>query len=155
MFCGEYEHNLDEKSRLVIPAKFRAFIRDEHDREGFYLLVSPAPDEKCLRLYTPSVWRNQVRAIRREAEKMDNPTEFYRLYAAQAEFIPADTQSRIVLPQKRLDEVGLSREILLVGTFQWIEVWDPGEYRDSRNRAREKYRENLTRSVMPDEAEDL
>ena len=153
MFCGEYRHTLDEKKRLVIPAKFRNFIKGE-DRDGFYLLISPAPDEKCLRLYTPSGWSSQVRKIREEAFKVDNPTQFFRLYASQTEFVPADTQCRVVLPQKRMEQAGLSRDLLLIGNFDWIEIWDPKEYESHRNQLMEKYSRNLTRSLMPDDRAD-
>lgn len=148
-FCGEYGHTLDEKNRVVVPAKFRTFIRNEEDREGFFLLATPARDEKCLRLYTPSAWRRQVEVIRKEADRAENPVELYRLYAGRAEFLPVDTQSRLVIPQKRLDEIGLSRELLLVGNFEWIEIWDPKEYAENQHRLREKYSSNLTRSLMP------
>lgn len=148
-FCGEYEHALDEKNRLVVPSKFRTFIKTEEDREGFFLLQSPARDERCLRMYTPNGWRRQHEVIRREAEKAENPSEFYRMYASHAEFVPADTQGRVVLPQKWLDTAGLSREVLLVGSFDWIEVWDPKEYRTNQDRLREKYSGQLTKSLMP------
>ena len=148
MFLGEYEHTLDEKNRLVIPAKFRTFIRSEQDREGFFILYDPATVDKCLRLYTPSGWQRQAEAIRTDAEKSDNPTDYYRLYAAHAEFIPADTQFRVVLPQKRLEEVGLSREVLLVGNFEWIEVWDPSEYRDQKARLKQKYSAELKQKPL-------
>lgn len=147
MFCGEFQHALDEKNRLVVPSKFRTFIRTEEDKEGFFLLASPARDERCLRLYTSTAWRRQVDVIRGEAEQSDNPAEFYRLYASHAEFVQADTQGRVVLPQRRLDEMRISREILLVGNFDWIEVWDPAEYRTAQEQLRKKYADRLTRSL--------
>ena len=52
MFAGEFKHTIDEKNRLVIPAKFRTFITDEGDRKGFFILASPIQTEHCLRLYT-------------------------------------------------------------------------------------------------------
>ena len=149
-FCGEFEHSIDEKHRIVVPAKFRNFIKGE-DREGFYLLVSPAPDETCLRLYTPTGWRRQVSRIRKEAMKTDNPAQFYRLYASQAEFVPADSQMRVVLPTRRLEQAGLGRDLLLVGNFEWIEIWDPQQYARAQEQLREKYSGNLGQSLMPDD----
>ncbi len=149
MFLGEHEHTLDEKNRLVIPAKFRTFIKSEEDRQGFFLLYDPSRVDRCLRLYTPSGWRRQAEAIRRDAEKTDNPTGYYRLFASHAEFIPADTQFRLVLPQRRMDDAGLSREVLLVGNFEWIEVWDMKEYQNQKEGLRKKYSEGLRKPVWP------
>jgi len=148
MFCGEYEHVLDEKNRLIIPAKFRAFIAEE-ERQGFFLLRSPVRTERCLRMYTPAGWRRQADAIRLEAEKRANPVEFYRLIAGLSEFVPADTQSRVVLPQKFLADLELGREVLMLGVFHWIEVWDPKVYRSSREAAAENFPGDLIRSLMP------
>lgn len=149
MFLGEYQHTLDEKNRLVIPSKFRTFIRTEQDREGFFLLVSPGQRETCIRLYTPSGWERQAGAIRTEAEASENPSEYYRLYASHAEFVPADTQGRVLLPSRRLDEAKITREILLVGNFEWIEVWDPALYRSAQESLRAKYADRLNRTPWP------
>ena len=57
MFVGEFTHAIDEKNRLVLPSKFRAFINDPEDKKGFFIVASPVSGEHCLRLYTMSGWK--------------------------------------------------------------------------------------------------
>ncbi len=128
MFLGEFPHTLDEKSRVVIPAKFRTFITDAQDREGFFILVNPNPETRCLRLYTMSQWKRVMDSIKREAGKSQDPASVLRFFAARGEFAPVDSQNRIVIPQKLLDYAGLQRDLIMVGLGEWIEIWNAEEY---------------------------
>jgi len=134
MFLGEFSHALDEKNRVVIPAKFRAFITDPQDREGFFVIVSPNPEERCLRLYTMGEWRKAVEELRKAADKSEDPARVLRFIASRGEFAPVDSQSRLVLPQKLLDYGGIKRNVVLVGMTYWIEIWNEGEYQAETQR---------------------
>lgn len=128
MFVGEFKHAIDEKNRLVLPAKFRAFINDAEDKKGFFIVASPVTGEHCLRLYTKSGWM-QVRAkLQQEANKAKDPARYMRFFSSRSEFGTLDSQSRLVVPQKLLDYAGLKKDVLMVGNFDWIEVWNVGEY---------------------------
>ncbi len=129
MFLGEFPHTIDAKNRLVIPAKFRAFISSEEDRKGFFIMASPVPGEHCLRLYTMSGWNAVARKLKLEADKAKDPAKYMRYFASRGEFSAMDKQYRLVVPQKLMDYAGLRREVLLVGTVDWIEVWNIDEYR--------------------------
>ena len=129
MFVGEFEHALDAKNRLVIPAKFRAFITDPEDRKGFFILVNPVGSARCLLLYTMAEWRRVAKQLRLQADKVDDPARYLRFYASRGEFAPLDAQHRIVIPQKLLDYAGLRKDVLMVGNIDAIEVWDAAEYR--------------------------
>ena len=144
MFAGDYALTLDEKNRLVIPAMFRSFIAAS-DREGLFLLVRPTRTERCLRAY-PATYMQKVKLnILREAGKVEDPEEFLRAVMPQMQFTPLDSQGRFVVPQKLVDYAGLGREVLMVGMTEWIEVWDPKEYRVASERSREKYKDRLGR----------
>ncbi|MBI2900651.1 MAG: cell division/cell wall cluster transcriptional repressor MraZ [Planctomycetes bacterium] len=134
MFLGEFTHTLDEKNRIVIPASFRIFITDPQDREGFFVIVSPNPEERCLRLYTMSQWKRVSDRLREQAGKLEDPSAVLRFFATRGQFAPVDSQSRMVVPQKLLDHAGLRREVVLVGMMQWIEVWNVEEYREETQR---------------------
>ncbi len=129
MFLGEFTHTIDPKNRLVIPAKFRAFINSTEDRKGFFIVASPIPGEHCLRLYTMSGWTTVARKLREEADRSKDPARYVRFFASRGEFGALDNQSRLVLPQKLMDYAGLKREVLMVGLVDWIEVWNVDEYR--------------------------
>ncbi len=129
MFVGEFPHTVDSKNRLVIPSKFRAFITDPEDRKGFFIIASPVTGENCLRLYTMKEWSVLTLNWQREADKVKDPARFMRFFASRGEFAQLDTQSRIVVPQKLIDYVGLKKEVLMVGNVKWIEVWNVEDYR--------------------------
>lgn len=129
MFLGEFPLTIDAKNRLVIPAKFRAFIDSIEDRKGFFIMASPVPGEHCLRLYTMKGWMTVSRKLREDADKSKDPARYIRFFASRGEFGALDKQSRMVLPQKLMDYAGLQKDVLMVGMVDWIEVWNSGEYR--------------------------
>jgi MraZ protein len=129
VFVGEFAHAIDEKNRLVIPAKFRAFVNDPEDKKGFFIVASPVSGEHCLRLYTMSGWRGVASKLREEANKAKDPAKYMRFFASRGEFGALDAQSRLVLPQKLMEYAGLKKDVLMVGNVDWIEVWNVDEYR--------------------------
>lgn len=129
MFAGEFKYTIDEKNRLTIPAKFRAFITDENDRKGFFILASPIQTEHCLRLYTMSGWNEVTQQLMRNANAAKDPSRYLRFFSSRAEFAPIDAQSRVVVPQKLIEYAGLKDDVLMVGNVKWIEVWNQDEYR--------------------------
>jgi MraZ protein len=129
MFAGEFRHTIDAKNRLVIPAKFRAFVTDPEDRKGFFVMASPVSGEHCLRLYTNAGWRRVSRSLHQQADRAKDPAKFLRFFASRGEFATIDAQSRLVIPQKLMDYAGIKKDVLMVGNFDWIEVWNVDEYR--------------------------
>ncbi len=130
MFLGEFTHTLDDKNRITVPVKFRTFLSEGQDREGFFMIVSPNPEERSLRMYTMSAWRRVSEQLRKDADGSEDPARTLRFFAARGEFSPMDSQSRLVIPQKLLDFAGLSKEVVLVGNFEWIEVWNIEDYHE-------------------------
>jgi MraZ protein len=129
MFVGEFRHTIDAKNRMVIPAKFRAFITDVEDKKGFFVMASPVTSEHCLRMYTRLGWERLSQNLRREADKSKDPARYLRFFGSRSEFAAIDKQSRLVIPQKLMDYAGLKKEVLMVGNYDWIEVWNVEEYR--------------------------
>ena len=129
MFLGEFEHTIDEKNRVVIPSKFRDRLKDPGDREGFYIIANPNVEEHCLRLYTASGWAKVVDWLREQAQQSEQPDRLLRYYASRGEFAPLDSQGRVGIPQKIQDLVGLSKEVIMVGMLDWIELWNVSEYK--------------------------
>ncbi|MBI3854245.1 MAG: division/cell wall cluster transcriptional repressor MraZ [Planctomycetes bacterium] len=129
MFLGEFTHAIDEKNRLVLPSKFRAFVTDVEDKKGFFVVASPVSGEHCLRLYTRTGWKLVESKLRAEANKAKDPARYMRFFASRGEFCSLDAQSRLVLPLKLMEYAGLKKDVLMVGNVDWIEVWNVGEYR--------------------------
>ena len=149
MFLGEFSHAIDEKNRLVLPAKFRAFITDPEDKKGLFVVASPVSGEHCLRLYTRTGWKDVEAKLRQEANKAKDPARYMRYFASRGEFAQMDAQSRLVVPQKLMDYAGLKKDVLMVGNFEWIEVWNVGEYRAATESLDEEISDR-NRAMWPD-----
>ena len=110
---GIYNHNLDAKGRLFIPAKLREELGDV-----FYVTVS---HEKCLWAYPPETW--QALQERVNALSMLEQGRMRALFAYAAKCEP-DSQGRILLPQNLRDFAGLTKSVTVVGSNNHVEFWD-------------------------------
>lgn len=109
---GTYEHNIDGKGRLFIPAK----LRDELG-SAFYLAMGV---DKCLSIYPQSTWdkfTEKFASLPMSQSKMIRP-----LFASAVKCEP-DSQGRIVIPQKLRDYAELEKESVILGVHDRAEVW--------------------------------
>ena len=126
-FLGQYEHTLDQKNRLTIPAKFRVQLS-----EG---VVLAKEQETCLAIRPASAWNRFTEDMRRLGTLWDQDyRDFQRRYTAGAFDAQLDAAGRIMLPQALIDKAGLSREVVLVGNIEAIEVWDRTRWRQDETR---------------------
>ena len=149
MFLGEQALNLDDKGRLVLPSKFRAFITDAEDLKGFFIVADPSRKNRCLRLYTRTGYGLQYAQVKAAAAKSEDSLQFLRVYAAHSEFAPVDSQSRFVVPQKLVDYAGLGRDVVMVGMNDWLEIWDKGELAAQSEGSREKFGALWSEALKP------
>ena len=123
MLLGEYEHNLDEKNRLTLPAKFRQAFGDG-------VVVTRGMDG-CLFVYTRAGWERFVAdrlegldPFSREARQM---SRFLFSGASEAEL---DRQGRIMLPPALIQHAKLGREVVVAGVRDHLEIWDRAAWRE-------------------------
>lgn len=110
---GIYEHSIDAKGRLFIPAKLR-----EELGETFYVTLSSEP---CLSAYSSDTWekmKEKVNAMSRLDQKKARPLF---AHAAKCEL---DGQGRILLPQNLRDFAHLTKDVTVVGIGGSAEIWD-------------------------------
>lgn len=110
---GEYQHNLDAKGRLFIPARLR-----EELGSVFYVTLSM---DKCLSAYSAESWQafsDKVNAMPYVKQRKMRPLF---AYAAKCEL---DTQGRVLLPQNLRDYAGLMKNVTVVGCNNHAEFWD-------------------------------
>ena len=120
MFIGEYSHNLDDKGRLAIPAKFRNQVK-----KG--AVVTRGLDN-CLFLYTKDEWEKLAQKLATLPISQSNSRAFSRLMLAGAMDVEVDKQGRIILPEYLRRFAGLKKEVVLAGLYSRIEIWDSEQW---------------------------
>jgi MraZ protein len=120
-FIGEYQHTIDQKSRLIIPARWRESISPERDGSGFYL--TPGFDQ-CLFVYTPTAWEETQSIVDALDYTLEDEREFQRMFFARARYSEMDAQGRILIESGLLRDARLRKKVVLTGVSQRIEIWD-------------------------------
>jgi MraZ protein len=117
MFRGQFEHAIDEKGRLSIPAKFREALR----KEKTLVLTS---SDSFLTAYPLKEWRAIEDRLRANPKFKREQRDFLRFVYSSAEDVAMDSQGRILVPQGIRQRAGISREVVLIGMMDTIEIWD-------------------------------
>jgi len=116
MFIGEYNHNLDDKGRVAVPAKFRALLRGG-------AVVTKGLDN-CLFLYTKKEWQELAVKLAKLPIGPANTRAFSRLMLAGAMAVDFDNQGRIMLPEYLRKFAGLKKKLVIAGLYSRLEIWD-------------------------------
>lgn len=117
MFLGQFYHNLDEKGRLTIPAKFRdAFIEGAYLTQGF---------DRNLRLITEANFEIMAEKINRLSMTDPSIRQLRRLIFATASEVQLDRIGRTLIPQFLREFAGLENEAVIVGVGEAVEIWSP------------------------------
>ncbi len=120
MFIGEYYHNLDEKSRLAIPVKFRAKLA-----KG--AVVTRGLDD-CLFLYTKDEWAVLADKLAKLPISKANTRAFARLMLAGAMDVEIDSQGRVVLPDYLKKYASLAKKVVIAGLYNRLEIWNENKW---------------------------
>jgi MraZ protein len=120
-FVGSFEHSLDAKGRVILPARFRP----NFDRGG-YLTQNL---ERCLALWTPGEFERQMADMLAAAREGDAASRNRaRVWSAGSVEVEIDRQGRMGIPSKLREFAGLEGDVLVVGAIDRIELWNPGEW---------------------------
>ena len=124
MFVGRFEHSLDGKGRLVLPAAFRPALR------GGGVL---APWDRCLALWTTQQFDQVAQAMKTKLSESDQDMDVMRLFFAEARAVQPDGQGRFVVPEEHRGHAGLVRDAVVSGQFDRIEIWDRSRFQGVRD----------------------
>jgi len=122
-FYGQYEHSVDPKGRLILPAKFRAFF--EQGGAGGYLTQE---SEGCLGLYTPDEFEEKSDAMQALAKQGTDERNMVRLWASRTAQVEIDRQGRLAIPLPLRSYAALENEVLVMGAIERVELWDPSRW---------------------------
>lgn len=116
MFLGTYEPKMDEKGRVILPAKFRDELADG-------LVVTPGQD-RCLYVVSAEEFSRMVRELSQAPTTTKNARDYIRVLMSGASDEVPDKQGRVTLPPRLRSYAGLGRDLVVVGVGNRAEIWD-------------------------------
>ena len=115
MFIGEYHHSIDEKGRLMVPAKFREEL-------GNSFIVTRGI-ENCLFVYPMDEWKKIVNKLESLPFTKRDAREFMRFFLSGASEAEFDKQGRINITSPLISYANLTKECVVIGTGDRLEIW--------------------------------
>ena len=119
MFYGEYNHNLDQKGRLILPARFRDVCR-ENGLDKFFLTRGL---DKCVFMFSEDEWRRQEQKFKSLSFTKQEARNFNRLFFSGAVDVAPDRQGRFIIPPYLKSYAGIDKETVVIGVSNRIEIW--------------------------------
>jgi MraZ protein len=116
MFLGEFQHSLDTKGRVILPARYRDQLA-----EGAYVTKGRGG---CLSVFTPEDFEEVASQVRDQSKRGAKELNAARVFFSGAQEVRPDKQGRVALPQNLREYAGLTREVVVAGVFSRIEIWD-------------------------------
>ncbi len=121
LFTGSVEHSLDDKGRLVVPARFR-------ERLGAGFFVTIAEPDPCLALYPATAWAEFCARLEAAPVKDARYRSFVRHLFAHTEELSCDNQGRLVLPAALRAWAQIEKDVTSIGSLTRVEVWAKERY---------------------------
>lgn len=116
MFMGEYNHTIDAKGRLIVPAKFRETL-------GERFVVTKGLDG-CLFVYDNGEWELFEAKLKSLPISNKEARKFARFFLAGAADMEVDKQGRILIPTVLREFAGLEKDVVMVGVGSRVEIWN-------------------------------
>lgn len=121
LFTGTFEHSIDAKQRLAVPAEIRDALCPERDGAGLYLVLSEGP---TLCLYTQAGFQKRADDLDASTLPPEEVLEFERFFFPLARRVELDKQGRVRLPDQLLKMVALKKDVVLIGVKDHLEIHD-------------------------------
>ncbi|MGV1008780.1 MAG: division/cell wall cluster transcriptional repressor MraZ [Dermatophilaceae bacterium] len=135
MFLGEYFPRLDEKGRLILPAKFREKLADG--------LVITKGQEHCLYVFRAEQFSDVAVKLQSGPTSSKAVRDFARVMLSGASEEELDRQGRVTIPPSLRAYAGLDRDVAVVGMSQRIEIWDAAKWTGYLEDAEPRYASTL------------
>lgn len=139
---GQYSHNVDLKGRIIIPAKFREEL-------GNVIVVTRGLDG-CLSVYTQKQWQTIYEQLIKLPSTKKESRMYVRTFMANAAECEFDQQGRILLPPALIQAALITKECIVIGSGDHIEIWSKQrwfEFAEVADESLEAIAESLTEFV--------
>jgi len=116
VFLGTHTPKLDEKGRVILPAKFRDPLSAG--------LVMTKGQERCVVIWPNEQFQEFAESLRQRSQNNEKVRAYTRVFFSSAFDDIADKQGRVTIPASLRDWAGLNRDLVVVGADTRVEVWD-------------------------------
>jgi MraZ protein len=133
MFMGEYQHNIDTKGRIIVPAKFRELLGDT--------FVITRGLDRCLFGYPVDEWKQVEEKLKALPLTKKDARAFTRFFFSGASECELDKQGRINIPSPLVGYAQLEKECVVLGVSNRIEIWSKELWEDYFEESEESFAE--------------
>ncbi|MBL8039547.1 MAG: hypothetical protein JSS38_14745 [Nitrospira sp.] len=143
MFAGEYLCKVDEKGRFIVPSP----IREQIEAEGQSVMFLKGPEQSLL-IYSMKEWGKVLERTKSSLDE-DQSRLFMHFIVSEAGSSEIDKTGRILIPGRlrKLVPVDEEQEIILVGLYHRMELWNPSDWRRYIARTEDRYEQNMAKIV--------
>ncbi len=131
MFVGEHQHTLDEKGRVVLPAKFRGQLADG--------CVVTKGQDRCLFVFPVDRFEEEATRVSSLPRTDRRVRDFVRAFFASSDQQTLDRQGRLTIAAPLRDYAALTRDVTVTGAFDRIELWDSEAWLRVRDQSDQYY----------------
>ena len=139
MLMGEFHHNIDEKSRLIVPSKFRMEL-------GERVVITKGLD-KCLFVYSENEWNKIMQKVSNLQFTKKNVRAFERSFIGGASLIEFDKQGRINITSPLVHYADIKKECIIIGVNERLEIWSKESF-DEYIKTNEDSLEEITENIF-------
>ncbi|NBI29413.1 division/cell wall cluster transcriptional repressor MraZ [Chengkuizengella marina] len=133
MFMGEYQHNIDEKGRVIVPSKFR-------DSLGSTFIMTRGLDQ-CLFIYPSEEWGVLEKKLKALPLMKSDARAFTRFFFSGATECELDKQGRVNIPNNLKSHAKLEKESIFIGVSNRIEIWNKDVWEGYFNQSESSFNE--------------
>jgi len=137
MLIGQYEHTIDNKKRLALPAKFRGELGDK--------VIITRGIESCLAVYTEKEWKTVSDKIVNLTMTQAEARSFSRMMLAGAMEVSLDKLGRILVPDYLKKYADLKKNVVICGLSNRLEIWDFAKWETYKKKAEKKVDEIVSK----------
>jgi MraZ protein len=132
MFRGRFEHTIDAKGRISIPAKYREILAEKYDDR---LIITNF--DRCLVAYPYEEWRNVEEKVSALSMVQKEAKDFKRFFISGATECPIDKLGRILIPPILRAYAQLEKEVVFAGQVNKFEIWSKDCWEEEFKRVKE------------------
>lgn len=133
MFMGEYQHTLDDKGRLIMPAKFREGLGES--------FVATRGLDNCLFVYPNEEWHILEEKLKTLPMTSKDARAFVRFFFSGATECEMDKTGRISVPQNLREYANLDKDVVVIGVSNRIEIWSKENWDNYMSSTADSYEE--------------